>query len=118
MIASAVPSLVLIAVAAVLAPIVAEATRRLLPVPEVVIQILLGILLGPYVLNLVHPNTIITALSDFGLTFLMFLAGTELDLATSARAVLGAPQAPGGSRCSWPWPSGRCCTAPASSSTR
>ena len=34
-------------------------------------------------------TTIVTALSDFGLTFLMFLAGTELDLATMRQGHLG-----------------------------
>jgi Kef-type K+ transport system membrane component KefB len=89
MIEDAIPTLVLIGVAAVLAPIIAEGTRRFLPVPEVVIQILLGILIGPYVLALAHPDTIVTALSDFGLTYLMFLAGTELDLAIMRSGHLG-----------------------------
>ena len=89
MIEDAIPTLVLIGVAAVLAPIIAEGTRRFLPVPEVVIQILLGILIGPYVLALAHPDTIVTALSDFGLTYLMFLAGTELNLATMRTGHLG-----------------------------
>jgi Kef-type K+ transport system membrane component KefB len=86
---SAIPTLVLIGLAAVLAPIIAEWLRRFLPVPEVVIQILLGIALGPYVLNLAHTNSVVTALSDLGLTYLMFLAGTELDLATMRRGHLG-----------------------------
>ncbi len=89
MIEDAVPTLVLIGVAAVLAPIIAEGTRRFLPVPEVVIQILLGILIGPYVLALAHPDTLVTALSDFGLTYLMFLAGTELDLEIMRQGHLG-----------------------------
>jgi len=89
MIEDAIPTLVLIGVAAVLAPIIAEGTRRFLPVPEVVIQILLGILIGPYVLALAHPDTIVTALSDFGLTYLMFLAGTELDLTIMRKGHLG-----------------------------
>ncbi len=89
MIETAIPTLVLIGIAAVLAPIIAEGTRRFLPVPEVVIQILLGIALGPFVLNVAHPNGIVTALSDFGLTFLMFLAGTELDLAVMRQGHLG-----------------------------
>ena len=89
MIGNAIPSLVLITLAAVVAPLLAETSRRFLPVPEVVIQILLGIALGPFVLNLVHPNAIISALSDFGLTFLMFLAGTELDLAVIRQGHLG-----------------------------
>ncbi len=77
---AAVPTLVLIAAAAVLAPIVAEGVRRFVAVPEVVLQIVFGIILGPYALALAHPNDIVAALSDFGLTYLMFLAGTELDL--------------------------------------
>jgi Kef-type K+ transport system membrane component KefB len=89
MIESAIPTLVLIGIAAVIAPIIAELTRRFLPVPEVVIQILLGIAIGPYVLDLARPNSIVTALSEFGLTFLMFLAGTELDLAVMRQGHLG-----------------------------
>src|SRR6202035_2074540 len=69
--------------------IVAEWSRRFIAIPEVVIQIIFGILLGPYVLNLAHPNNIVTALSDFGLTYLMFLAGTELDLTTMRQGHLG-----------------------------
>jgi Kef-type K+ transport system membrane component KefB len=89
MIESAIPTLVLIGIAAVLAPIVAEWSRRFIAIPEVVIQIIFGILLGPFVLNLAHPNNIVTALSDFGLTYLMFLAGTELDLSTMRQGHLG-----------------------------
>jgi Kef-type K+ transport system membrane component KefB len=83
---AAVPSLILIALAAVLAPILAEQTRGL-RVPSVVIEIALGILIGPYVLNLIHPNQVVSALSDMGLTFLIFMAGFELDL----KRVEGAP---------------------------
>ena len=86
---AAVPTLVLIAAAAVLAPLLAEWSRRVVPVPEVVIQILLGILLGPYVLALAHPNDIVSALSDFGLSYLMFLAGTELDVTTMRKGHMG-----------------------------
>jgi Kef-type K+ transport system membrane component KefB len=78
---AAVPTLALIAVAAVLSPLVAEFLRRFVAVPEVVLQIIFGILLGPYVLNLAHSNSVITALSDLGLTYLMFLAGSEVDVA-------------------------------------
>jgi Kef-type K+ transport system membrane component KefB len=86
---SAVPTLVLIGLAAVFAPIVAEWSCRFIAVPEVVIQIVLGIVLGPYVLNLAHSNSIVTALSQLGLTYLMFLAGTELDLSTMRQGHLG-----------------------------
>jgi Kef-type K+ transport system membrane component KefB len=86
---AAIPTLVLIGLAAVLAPIVAEWSRRFIAVPEVVIQIIFGILLGPYVLDLAHPNNLVTALSDFGLSYLMFLAGTELDLSVMRKGHLG-----------------------------
>ena len=74
-----IPTLVLIAAAAVLAPIISEQTRGL-RIPSVVIELGLGILIGPDVLKLTHPNEVISALSDIGLTFLMFLAGYELEL--------------------------------------
>jgi Kef-type K+ transport system membrane component KefB len=78
---ASVGTLVLIAMAAVLAPILSELTGRL-AVPEIVIEIGLGIIIGPYVLNLAHLTNVVTGLSDLGLTFLIFLAGFELDLAT------------------------------------
>jgi Kef-type K+ transport system membrane component KefB len=81
MVEAAVPTLALIALAAVLSPLVAEFLRRFVAVPEVVLQIIFGIVLGPYVLNLAHSNQLVTALSDLGLTYLMFLAGTEVDVA-------------------------------------
>jgi Kef-type K+ transport system membrane component KefB len=86
---AAIPTLVLIGFAAVLAPLVAEFLRRFVPVPEVVIQIGLGIVMGPYVLALAHPSSVISAFSDFGLTYLMFLAGTEVDLLTMRQGHLG-----------------------------
>ena len=74
-----VSTLVLIAVAAVLAPVLSELTGAI-AVPEIVIQIGLGILMGPYVLDIAHVSGVVTGLSDLGLTFLIFLAGYELDL--------------------------------------
>ena len=79
MTSAAVGTLVLIALAAVLAPIVSELSGRL-AIPEIVIQIGLGILIGPYVFNLAHLDSVVTGLSDLGLTFLIFLAGYELDI--------------------------------------
>jgi Kef-type K+ transport system membrane component KefB len=72
-------TLVLIALAAVLAPVLSELTGAI-AVPEIVIQIGLGILMGPYVLGIAHVTNVVTGLSDLGLTFLIFLAGYELDL--------------------------------------
>ena len=79
MIQISIVTLVLIATAAAAAPILAEMTGRL-AVPEIVIQLGLGIAIGPYVLKLAHPDTVVSGLSDLGLAFLMFLAGYELDV--------------------------------------
>jgi Kef-type K+ transport system membrane component KefB len=74
-----VATLVLIALAAVIAPILSELTGKV-AIPEIVFQIALGMLLGPYVLNIAHIDDVVTGLSDLGLTYLIFLAGYELDL--------------------------------------
>ena len=76
---STVSTLVLIGVVAVISPILAELTGRL-AIPDVVFEIILGILIGPAVLGLAHPDSVIVALEDIGLSYLMFLAGLELDL--------------------------------------
>jgi Kef-type K+ transport system membrane component KefB len=73
-------TLVLIAIVAVISPILAELTGRL-AIPGVVFEIALGIVIGPAVLGIAHPGSIIDALEDMGLSYLMFLAGLELDLA-------------------------------------
>jgi Kef-type K+ transport system membrane component KefB len=73
-------TLVLIGVVAVLSPILAELTGKL-AVPDVVTVIVLGIIIGPAVLAIAHPDSVVTAFSDMGLSYLMFLAGFELDLA-------------------------------------
>jgi Kef-type K+ transport system membrane component KefB len=76
---STVGTLVLIGIVAVASPILAELTGRL-AVPGVVFEIALGILIGPAVLGLAHPDSVIVALEEMGLSYLMFLAGLELDL--------------------------------------
>ena len=76
---TSIATLVLIAIAAVLAPILSELTGPL-AIPEIVFQIGLGMLLGPYVLGVAHVTNVVTGLSDLGLTYLIFLAGYELDL--------------------------------------
>jgi len=72
-------TLVLIGIVAVISPILTELTRRL-AIPDVVIEIALGIVIGPAVLGLAHPDSVIVALEEMGLSYLMFLAGLELDL--------------------------------------
>ncbi|MGP0032918.1 MAG: cation:proton antiporter [Acidimicrobiales bacterium] len=79
MIETSLPSLALIAAIAVICPLLAERLKRF-NVPDIVLLLFFGILVGPWVLNWAHPTSVVNALSDMGLTFLMFLAGYELDL--------------------------------------
>ena len=44
------------------------------------VEILLGIVVGPQVLGLARPDDLVEALSEFGLAFLFFMAGMEIDL--------------------------------------
>jgi Kef-type K+ transport system membrane component KefB len=76
---STIGTLVLIAIVAVISPLLAELTGRL-AIPGVVFEIALGVVIGPAVLGLAHPGSIVDALEEMGLSYLMFLAGLELDL--------------------------------------
>ncbi|MFD6423220.1 cation:proton antiporter [Streptomyces sp. NPDC060198] len=71
-------TLILIMAMAVLAPLLAASVSRLLSVPVVIFEILLGIVVGPDVLGLAHHDQVIDALSDLGLSMLIFLAGYEI----------------------------------------
>ncbi len=70
-------AVVLLAVA--LAPVVALAVGRIVRVPVVVFEIILGMLVGPAVLNWVQSGDVLHMLSNFGLILLFFMAGNELD---------------------------------------
>lgn len=50
------------------------------PVPGALAEIVAGVLVGPSLLGWVHPDGIIRALSVLGLSFLLFLAGFEVDV--------------------------------------
>jgi Kef-type K+ transport system membrane component KefB len=50
-----------------------------LPVPDIVLQILLGIVVGPQVLGGARIDGPVHVLSFIGLSFLLYLAGLELD---------------------------------------
>jgi Kef-type K+ transport system membrane component KefB len=69
-------SLALVFCAAAVATIVSRLSTRLV-LPTVVIEILVGILIGPEVLDLAETDPYIEFLSAFGLVFLFFLAGIE-----------------------------------------
>ena len=71
-------TLTLIAVVAVVAPLLATLLRG--RVPSVVLEIALGIAIGPQVLGLAEVTPIIGAIGAIGLSFLFFMAGFEMDL--------------------------------------
>ena len=75
-----------VAAIAAMAPILADLSRRI-RLPIVVAEIALGIVVGPEVLDIARTDSFIEALSTFGLAFLFFLAGMEIDFAR----IRGAP---------------------------
>jgi Kef-type K+ transport system membrane component KefB len=70
-------SIVLVLAAASGAALLSRLHRRLV-LPTVVVEIVLGILIGPEVLDLAEVNTYLTFLANFGLAFLFFFAGLEV----------------------------------------
>lgn len=73
--------LLIVLFAAALAPLFNELPIRL-RLPLVVIELLLGIPIGPQMLDLVGDEVGVRALSALGLCFLFFLAGMDLDFST------------------------------------
>jgi Kef-type K+ transport system membrane component KefB len=81
-------------VAAVAAVTVAVVPKRLAP-PVVVVELLLGIVIGPHILHLARPDSFIEFFSNLGLGMLFFFAGYELDF----NRIKGTPMRLGG----WGW---------------
>lgn len=71
-------SLLVIATAAVLAPLLSELLRSA-RIPSVLFELLLGTLIGPAVLGLAEVDSFVKGLSTLGLAFLFFVAGYEID---------------------------------------
>lgn len=65
---------------AVLAPLLAEIPTPF-KVPVVVLEVLLGIVIGPHVLDLVHFDGFVETMFDFGMAATLFVGGMELDFA-------------------------------------
>lgn len=72
-------SVLVIIFTAVLAPLLADALRRWLTVPTTVLEIVLGILIGPAVLGIAEVDVLVDGLATFGLALLFFLAGYEVE---------------------------------------
>ena len=71
--------LLVVLVVAVAAPLVVGLVPAI-RVPAVVLEILLGVIIGPSVLGWVEIDAPIQVVSVIGLSFLLFLAGMEMDL--------------------------------------
>ena len=68
-----------VVVAGALAAFVAGLVSTRLPLPVVVLEVLLGILIGPDVLGLADPDAFLDFFSNLGLGMLFFFAGYEID---------------------------------------
>jgi Kef-type K+ transport system membrane component KefB len=78
--------LAIVAAAAVAGTLAVTITARGIVVPVVVVELLLGVLLGPQLLGL-QVTQLVTFFSDLGLGLLFFFAGYEIDL----RRIEGQP---------------------------
>jgi Kef-type K+ transport system membrane component KefB len=70
--------LTIVLVGAIAAVIVSVVPRTYAP-PVVVLEIVLGIIVGPYVLGIAHISTFVTFFANLGLGMLFFFAGYEID---------------------------------------
>lgn len=85
---------VIVVIAALAAVTVAAVPRRLAP-PVVVLELLLGIVVGPQVLDIAKTDSFIDFFSNLGLGMLFFFAGYEIDF----DRIKGAPLKLG----AWGW---------------
>ena len=72
-------NLLIVVVAAFVAPLTLGFFPRL-RLPAIVVEIVLGIIIGPSGLGWVRPDLPVSILSLIGLAFLLFLAGLEIDV--------------------------------------
>ncbi len=72
--------LAIVVISALAATIVAIAGARNLFIPLVVLELVLGVVIGPQVLNIAHVNGFTSFFADLGLGMLFFFAGYEIDI--------------------------------------
>src|SRR6478672_303144 len=72
-------NLLIVVAAGLLAPLALGFFPRV-RIPAIVLEILLGVVIGPSVLGLVKPDLPVEVLALLGLAFLLFLAGLEFDI--------------------------------------
>ena len=80
-------SFVVVAVIAFTAPVLRELVPRIF-VPSIVLELVLGIIVGPQVLGIAHSSPSVHLFSTIGLAALLFLAGREIDVERLRGAVL------------------------------
>lgn len=78
--------LFLVTSAAVMAPLIVGRVAGL-RVPAIVVEMLLGMLIGPHVLGWVVPDGLVGVLGEVGLAFLIFLVALEINVRGTARSV-------------------------------
>ena len=71
-----------------LTQVVAHYCRRV-EIPEVIGQILVGIIVGPAMFNWVHLNSMMNEFQEIGVIILMFIAGLESDLSQLRKYGIG-----------------------------
>ena len=74
-------TIILIACAAFLLPLIAARLR----VSAVTLEIIFGVIVGPYALNIVERSELLDFLAEFGFFLLMFLSGFEIDFGNIER---------------------------------
>ena len=72
-------NLLIVVAAGVLAPLALGFVPRI-RLPAIVLEIVLGVVIGPSVLGRVKPDVPVSILALIGLAFLLFLAGLEIDV--------------------------------------
>ena len=77
-------SLVIILLSALAIPLI-MARFQLTLLPTAVVEIIVGVVLGPSLFNLIHTNATLSMLKDVGVIVLLFLSGLEIDFSLFSR---------------------------------
>ena len=101
-------SFLAVVIAGALAAFLAGLVSTRMPLPVVVLEILLGILIGPDVLGFADPDEFLDFFSNLGLGMLFFFAGYEIDFERIRGSPSGLPSWAGCCRSSWPIRSAGC----------
>ncbi|MCJ7665793.1 MAG: cation:proton antiporter [Actinobacteria bacterium] len=75
--------MIIILLAITIAPIIARYTH----IPVIVIELIIGIIMGKSLLNIIPSNALFDFFSSFGLIFIMFLAGLEMDFSKIRKSI-------------------------------